>query len=512
MSAGWPLRGVVIGVLTTMFLFSSAHVLVSRAMLRDAALEAEQQGVRNLIEVVSRDQLHQLHDQLIELGHSVAQQFSQLDPNRLPRQHLTDKLNEPFAKGFPLVREVDLIELRLYQLDLDPLANSTLGRGDGWVDPWLPPTLHQRASNRSGIELLKAVGGLWNPESGPPLYSVMIPVGGLRPYAFLEVVVDPIFNLGSIGETIRLPFRIDSASEPPSTTRLDEQQLEIHYPMVADDGTPAYRLTIQIDRSDLLNHLNQGFYRSTIFFLLLSFLLYLGAMRIFIITLIRPVDRMVETVDNEEREDVAPQAMPIGGVTELRRLADAFNRMAQRIRLGVDELRQLSNNDSLTGIANRRRFDEVLPLEWERARRDDQPISLLLVDVDYFKQYNDTRGHQAGDDCLQQIGRLLAGVARRPADLVARYGGEEFVVVLPGIDSEGATIVGERIRTGCVDLRMPHPASPISPCVTLSIGLATLRPVTTGLAPEALLSLADHALYAAKHAGRNRLQIADQKS
>lgn len=166
-------------------------------------------------------------------------------------------------------------------------------------------------------------------------------------------------------------------------------------------------------------------------------------------------------------------------------------------------LEGLVNLDGLTQIANRRCFDARLELEWKRLSRSQQPLSLLLFDVDYFKKYNDCYGHQLGDQCLSKIAQAVQGVVFRPPDLVARYGGEEFVVILPNTNQEGALLIAQRIHLAIQDLGIEHRASTISDLVTISIGLSATIP-TYDRSPTVLIAQADQALYRAKEEGRNR--------
>jgi diguanylate cyclase (GGDEF)-like protein len=170
-------------------------------------------------------------------------------------------------------------------------------------------------------------------------------------------------------------------------------------------------------------------------------------------------------------------------------------------------LRELSYEDGLTGIANRRLFDKRLREEWSRAYRHGYPIALLMVDVDHFKAYNDSEGHQAGDRCLRRIGELLRDLAHRPGDLAARYGGEEFVVILSGTGRGDALALAEEIRRRVMELGIPHPASPVAGVVTVSVGVASTVPSPAASA-AGLLAAVDRALYAAKHTGRNRVRRA----
>jgi len=171
------------------------------------------------------------------------------------------------------------------------------------------------------------------------------------------------------------------------------------------------------------------------------------------------------------------------------------------------ELAQQASTDGLTGLANRRRFDEALDQEWRRAVRDETPLSLLMIDVDRFKLYNDRHGHQRGDECLRAVAAAMAQVARRPADLTARYGGEEFVVLLPGVDAAGAAALADRVLAAVRAKRIEHEANAPAGVVTVSIGAAAVMPWTDveacGMA--ALVAGADAALYEAKRSGRNRV-------
>lgn len=168
------------------------------------------------------------------------------------------------------------------------------------------------------------------------------------------------------------------------------------------------------------------------------------------------------------------------------------------------ELERLATLDSLTKLANRRRLDEYLQREWRRALREQIPLSLILCDIDYFKPYNDTYGHQAGDDCLQQVAEAINHAASRPGDLAARYGGEEFTVILPNTPGEGAMRVAYLIQNHLQSLKLIHPNSEVNPYVTLSMGVSSTIPTTTG-SPDTLIQMADRALYEAKEQGRNRI-------
>jgi diguanylate cyclase (GGDEF)-like protein len=190
-------------------------------------------------------------------------------------------------------------------------------------------------------------------------------------------------------------------------------------------------------------------------------------------------------------------------------LEDLVRVRTRELETANERLHLLSTLDGLTGLANRRTLDEHLEKQWRQLHRSGEPISLLMADLDAFKAFNDTYGHQLGDDCLARAASVMRRLANRAGDLVARYGGEEFVVVLSGTGEAGATALAENVRAQVEALAIPHPSSPVSPVVTLSIGVASATPAAGGSWQE-LLGEADQALYRAKQGGRNRVCSVNQ--
>ena len=186
----------------------------------------------------------------------------------------------------------------------------------------------------------------------------------------------------------------------------------------------------------------------------------------------------------------------------------AANSLQRRQRMQYAQglvMRQLLSTDAMTGIANRRRFDTALQREWRRCRRAGAPLSLLMIDVDHFKAYNDHCGHPQGDACLRQLAQLLVDTIGRPGDIVARYGGEEFVVLMPEIGTAGALAIANKLAATLRQADITHPRSPAGPRITISIGAATAKNLT-GEAAD-LVEFADRLLYAAKAAGRNQISV-----
>lgn len=182
-----------------------------------------------------------------------------------------------------------------------------------------------------------------------------------------------------------------------------------------------------------------------------------------------------------------------------------YESLERKVAQRTEELRQMSMKDGLTGIANRRSFDERLASEWRRSQRSGQPLTLMMIDIDHFKLFNDHYGHVEGDRCIRAVAQTLERVINRSADLVARYGGEEFAVVLPDTDADAALWLAKACLAGIADLALPHAHSTAAPHVSISIGLCTLV-ADSATTAEHLVTRADQALYAAKRAGRNRLQ------
>ncbi|MCF6780267.1 MULTISPECIES: sensor domain-containing diguanylate cyclase [Pseudomonadaceae] len=193
----------------------------------------------------------------------------------------------------------------------------------------------------------------------------------------------------------------------------------------------------------------------------------------------------------------------IGFMFDISQRKQAEQQLAQL----QQQLEELSYVDGLTSVANRRMFDNRLQVEWNNAQRTAQPLSLILLDIDFFKEYNDHYGHIRGDDCLKSVAQALSGAALRPRDLMARYGGEEFVLLLPETDAKAAAQVAERCRQLINEQNIEHARSQVSPLLTLSLGVGTLIPGPLDQ-PQAFLETVDRLLYQAKRQGRNRAVLA----
>ncbi len=217
-------------------------------------------------------------------------------------------------------------------------------------------------------------------------------------------------------------------------------------------------------------------------------------------------EELLATLESEKQQAIVANK---NLTEELKRKIQTEATLLNEKKIAEDisnELRTLSTQDALTGINNRRRFDEALYDEWYRAARLSTPLSLIICDIDKFKEYNDTYGHLEGDKCLTRIAHLIEDSARRAGDMAARFGGEEFVIILPDTESSNAQDIAEQTRRAIMDLELPHESSSITNIITVSFGVFTTLP-EKDLPPETMIEFADKALYQAKEEGRNKVVL-----
>ena len=309
-----------------------------------------------------------------------------------------------------------------------------------------------------------------------------------------------------------LDFKLERLCLQPSVDQ-EKKRVNVFYDFISEDyaeiilqvhdieNQSSFNLVTKIYR-EMNTHLQQ------VFKVTITVMIALGLLAVLLVEMllnrlvlapisgqIRQFNRIGEGGDLSERFEAQ-------GSREMNLLSQTANRMLDRIEELNRELQRSSMTDSLTGMWNRRRFDEQLNHEWLVARRNGVPVSLLMVDIDHFKLYNDTYGHQDGDQCLQTVAETLCAQVKREADLVARYGGEEFAVILPDVPFKGAEQVAERVRQAVDALGIPNVDAPKGGWVTVSVGYASMIP-QSGQSCVALLRCSDQALYQAKKAGRN---------
>ncbi len=338
---------------------------------------------------------------------------------------------------------------------------------------------------------------------------------------------NPIYMLNADG------FVMFAAGSPPGVVAFDVRQLSTAptrqhilqlggqrwIPVASETLAAGIRMVtlLSVAAMDQQRHMFLIFVGIFIIWLLVELLLRSLRNNIFIF---KPLTAFLERIRTVEQahgatEEIDKQCSDCSGCgfEELRVINDTFTRMAKAIRANTAQLQAanaqleaLAVTDGLTNLASRRHFDNTLKAELARLQRSGGYLSLLLLDVDYFKPFNDSYGHTAGDECLRQVAALLGNAAQRTSDLAARYGGEEFAIILPDTTAATAKEIAERVRVGVEQLAIPHLKSLAAGWVTVSIGAVTIRPrVEDSL--DTVVALADGQLYAAKHEGRNRVKF-----
>lgn len=293
-----------------------------------------------------------------------------------------------------------------------------------------------------------------------------------------------------------------TAGETPPTSYLNDKGEEV-YSLFTPLFNERYFLINEINKKEVL----QSHYQMlgltmviTLIVIMIGWILMIPVIR----HLVQPFHHLVTAINKIKAGNYRMQlnrGFFKGSSVEIRQFMHLFNEMLSTIHKNHQTLQKLSNTDELTGVANRRVFEDHLDREWHHGRREKQPLSLIFMDIDYFKEFNDMFGHQAGDECLRKVAQTAKNTINRPRDLIARYGGEEFVIALPETELKDAVRLAEKVRRQVEQLQIPHSEGEH---VTVSIGVASVVPTKT-MDKELLIESADKALYKAKALGRNRV-------
>jgi len=491
---------------------SISSIWTAEYIFRDAIITTLKGNISNIIDVAVQEKMSTVRERAIQFANRT-QNYSELrkslkDFLKNPQNSdgVINQLNTPFIKGYVDVYYLELLKLRVYDLNYQPLAESSHGIE---LPYGLPQFIENRAINRRGSEKLKALGGLWSANE-QPLYSILVPIGGLRVNGYLEAVFNPSLNIGTIDHITQIPVIITSGTgdllyRSDSTNLRSSDRLPVKQDVIGDDGSVIFQIQSFEDISEVYEELYSAQLVLGGGLLLSNILIVIFAIWLLYRFLLSPLIKITRNID-QMSDNKADVHIKVAGLREFQRLAMAFNNMFETVRSHTHQLEILSLTDGLTNIANRRAFDETLDREWRVCKREQLPVSLLYIDIDLFKNYNDHYGHQSGDECLKKIAKIIDHNARRPTDLAARYGGEEFVLLLSKTDSESASKIANALINEINQVRYPHEKSDVANHVTLSIGVATLTP-SDKISYEQLIKLADRALYRAKHEGRNRICI-----
>lgn len=344
--------------------------------------------------------------------------------------------------------------------------------------------------------------------SRPGITAVLIDSEGTvlaAPTDRTELIGRPLDSVPLLSAVAETAMSSDKPSDTVSFTAADGSKRAINFTRIADTGS---RLIVSIDETRVTAAIDRDIRNAYLQAGLVCLIVLLGALIAAEKLIVKPVNMLAATAKRfglgQWSARVATKNLP----SEFVPLAKSFNAMAaklgQRERELIaanDRLTVMASIDMLSGLANRRGFQNHIDVEWARALQTGAELSLLMIDVDHFKLYNDTYGHPEGDACLSRLGETLAQIAQATDAFAGRYGGEEFCLLIPGIDARQAFEIGEQIRYAVLELNLPHATSAYR-CVTVSVGVASARP-NDALATTDLIEAADAALYAAKHHGRN---------
>ena len=505
------IKSLTISILIVIGFCSVLVSFVSGEYFFKAAREAQVYSLNRVIQVATKEIIQELHDQTYDIATALSIEgtipieFRDAVKNK-NKVKFIKALDDPFITGFVGAYIVELVKVRAYDLNFKLIAESNKGIQN--LPQQLPETLYQQGQDRKGASRSKAINGLWH-YADKSYYSMLVPIGGVFIEGYLEIVVNPVNNLIKLSEKMDSPVSIRSGFDPNKAYYESKESIEnllpIEYTLKTSLGTPAYLLTSYEDIAKLSEGINKTVFNAIIVFIGLVLIVLLVAIGLFQLFLFKPMNMMLKEIRNITDGDIFHD-LKIKGLSEVTILADEFNKMSQKIRAREEKLTQLSIIDDLTKISNRRKFDEVLKHEYLNACRTQKPLSVLMIDIDYFKLFNDTYGHLAGDNCIKKVATALQNSIYRPDDLVARYGGEEFVVILPDTPEKGELVVAQKIMSEISRLNIPHSSSMINENVTVSLGGYTLTP-NIHHAPEFIVAEADKLLYQAKEAGRNQFKL-----
>lgn len=502
------IKNLTITILLVIGFFSVLVSFISGEYFFREARDAQLYSLNRVIHVATKEIMQQLHDQAYDIAATLSiegeipEEFVKTLKGK-GKHDLVKKLDDPLITGFVGAYNIDLIKVRVYDLELKFVAESS--QGVQGLPQQMPEIIYRQGYDRKGVARTKAISGLWL-HADKSYYSILVPIGGIYISGYLEVVVNPVNNLVKLSEKMDSAISIHSGINPRIAYYEPKQSiaelLPIEYELKTDLGEPAYLLTSYEDIAILSEGVKKTVFNTISMFIGMVLSVLIVAIWLFQLFLFKPVNLMLSEIRHITEGDIS-RDLRVSGLAEIAILADEFNKMAKEIRSREEELTRLSVIDGLTKIANRRKFDEILKNEYISGCRTGKPLSVLMIDIDYFKSFNDTYGHLMGDGCLKKVAAALQGSVYRPTDLVARYGGEEFAVILPDTTESGERVIAEKIMSEIAKLNIPHSTSLVDQLITVSIGGYTSIPSLHD-DPVFIVAEADKSLYQAKASGRNR--------
>jgi diguanylate cyclase (GGDEF)-like protein len=340
----------------------------------------------------------------------------------------------------------------------------------------------------------------------------LIPIGGFKTIGYMEVIINPAFNLIEIANLTQKPLTIynmkgEKINYYSPINDVNKLMLEeIEYTLIGDDNKNALHMVLLDNISAFNQDMEITRIVAIISFIFLTIIAILIALFLMNLFLFEPIQHMIQQMRRVADGELSIE-VDNRGLKDFHELALNFNTMREMVDASIQKLEHMSLMDCLTGIGNRRLFDQTLNNEWRNYKRNGKPLSLVICDIDFFKQFNDLYGHQKGDECIQQVAKVIFNAIYRPSDIVCRYGGEEFTLILPDTPLEGALYITELVRQLIDQLEIPNKNSLVSDFITLSMGVATV-PLEDIDSEEELIKAADTALYIAKENGRNQVRSA----
>jgi len=511
------IRQLTIGVIALFGFISIIISFFASTYFLNSALKYQYHSFARVIQIGSQESVNNLRDILHKIASTLATnrelgQLMEAHDNVSNRKKMQASIDDIIRNGFVDVAKVNLLAIRLYSIDLKPLVQSQ--RDELIFTETLPEIIRLKASNRNSVERFKAIFDFWTYQQRP-YFSILIPVGGFKLKGYMELLVDPVFNLRRISGILQMPIKIVSVDgqvlyEKGITDETLSSMHPIEYELRSSLYEPIVKIVAYTEAESLKQELIQTQAYTTLIFLALTMISLLFAMWIFKHYLFDPLSKMITQIKLITEGSLQSRVAPFG-LKEFSLLANNFNIMTKRLHERTEILDHLSKNDALTGIPNRRYFEDTFEREFYRSKRNNTPLGLLILDIDFFKKYNDHYGHQQGDHCLQKVAQSISNLLVRPGDFIARYGGEEFVIILPDTDQDGVHHIAEQVRSSIWELKVEHASSQVCDYVTVSIGGAVLSG-NNFENPEALLKQADDMLYQAKEESRNKVIIAKVKS
>ncbi|WP_430754980.1 diguanylate cyclase [Magnetovirga frankeli] len=495
------------------------QIYQSEKNYRTAAHEREEETLRRILDVAVRQVYEDIYHKTLEMGtrfigrSDFAQAFAQAQAERQGSARLEAVLIDPFINGYVNGAFLSLEALKVYDTDWRALAigrtASTMNIDAYRLDPGPSPVARQ-AMLRQGMDRLQALGGRWA-GSRDAYYSLILPIGGLRLQGYLEVVINADMNLPELERLVEIPLSIHNLikqrqiyDKSPAKEKLDHFQ-QIDYRIDSLRQRSLYEIRLYANVAEFDVRMRQQQTQSVLVSLLVSLTVLALVLWCLERLLVAPMRRLRSEIRGQTL-DFTGEPVSTWGLLEFHDLAQGFNHLLRMAWQQQLVLEKRSITDELTQVPNRRALEQFLQAEKARAARCHDKLALLMVDIDFFKNYNDYYGHQAGDDCLREVAQLLQSALPRATDFVARYGGEEFIVVLPGTDQQGAVAVAERLLQQVREQRIAHAASEIGEYLSLSVGVGVCHSFEPGCI-EQLKRHADKALYRAKHQGRDRVCV-----